>query len=369
MKRPLERVLVRKVTDLNAAVAEALDFLEYDFAGKRVWVKPNLLGPHLPERSVTTNPELVRAVVRELKRRASTVWVADNPMGGHSERLEDFLAPTGVVAASEGCFRGAAETPVIVPLTSRFIADIPVSSVVSEVDVILNLPVLKTHALTVMTGAIKNLFGVIPGIRKAHLHSLVRNGLEFAELLVDIYQALPVPVLNVMDALHGMDGQNGPSGGRALSVGKLLAARNAVALDSVMAMMAGLRPDAIPTTRIAASRGLGPISADRIQIVGDFEPIPGFRLPSAWLAGTITGIAGATFYQIVQRQPAAVIRLCTRCRLCADNCPVQAINMTPNPSIDRRKCITCYCCVEACPERAMVVPSALRNLLRRLAGR
>jgi len=366
---PAHRVLVRKVSDLGVAVDEALDFLEYDFAGKRVWVKPNLLGPHAPERSVTTAPELVRHVVRELKRRrASAVWVADNPMGGHSVRLADFLAPTGVVKASEGCFRDVAESSVLLPLRSRFSDEVPVASIIREVDVILNLPVFKSHALTIMTGAVKNLFGVIPGLRKAHLHSLVRNGEEFAELLVDIYQAVPVPVINVMDALRGMDGQNGPSGGRVLRIGKLLAARNAIAMDSVMAMMAGVKPDAIPTTRIAAARGLGPIRADEIQIIGDFEPIPGFRLPSAWLAGTITGIAGATFYRLVQRQPAAVIRLCTRCSRCAVNCPVQAISMTPDPSIDRRKCITCYCCVEACPERAMVVPSVLRGLLRRLAG-
>ena len=366
----MERVLVRKVVDLSAAVAEALDFLEYDFRGKRVWVKPNLLGPHLPERSVTTNPELVRTVIRDLKYRgAGAVWVTDNPMGGHSDRLEDFLAPTGVIAASEGCFLGIAETPVIVPMNSRFIAQVPVSSVVSEADVILNLPVFKTHALTVMTGAIKNLFGIIPGIRKAHLHTLVRNGTEFAELLVDIYQAIPKPVLNIMDALRGMDGQNGPSGGRVLNIGKLLAARNAVALDSVMAMMAGAKPDRIPTNRIGAERGLGPARPDGIEIVGDFQTIPGFRLPSALLADSITGIAGATFYRLLERRPIAVKELCTRCRRCVDTCPVQAIAMTPWPDIDRRKCITCYCCVEVCPERAMVVPSPLRGLIQNITGR
>jgi uncharacterized protein (DUF362 family) len=99
----MERVLVRKVDDLGAAVAEALDFLRYEFAGKCVWVKPNLLGPHPPEHSVTTNPELVRHVTRELKRRrASAVWVADNPMGVHSELLADFLAPTAVALRAGG---------------------------------------------------------------------------------------------------------------------------------------------------------------------------------------------------------------------------------------------------------------------------
>jgi uncharacterized protein (DUF362 family)/NAD-dependent dihydropyrimidine dehydrogenase PreA subunit len=367
---PSARVLVRKVSNLGADIAEALDFLEYDFAGKRVWVKPNLLGPHPPEKSVTTDPELVRHVTRELKkRRTAVVWVADNPMGVHAELLADFLAPTRVPEASEGCFLDVAESSVLLPLNSRFAEDVPISSIVNEVDVILNLPVFKTHALTIMTGAVKNLFGVIPGLRKSHLHSVVKNGEEFAELLVDIYQALPVPVLNIMDALRGMDGQSGPSGGRVLKLDRILASSNAVALDSVMALMAGVKPDAVPTSRIAATRGLGPARAEEIQIVGDFERMPDFRLPSPWLAGTITGIAGITFYRLVLRRPVCEKRLCTRCRRCADNCPVQAISMTPYPAIDRDKCITCYCCVEACPDRAMSVPSVMHGLLQRLARR
>jgi len=366
----MERVLVRKVNDLSAAVVEALNFLEYDFAGKRVWVKPNLLGPHPPEAGVTTDPELVSSIVRELKRRGvAAVWVADNPAGRHAKRLADYLAATGVVEASEGCFLDIAEHSIMLSLKSRFTPQLPVSSVVGEADVILNLPVLKTHALTILTGAVKNLFGVIPGLQKAHLHTLVKNGEEFAELLVDIYQALPVPVLSVMDALRGMDGQNGPSGGRVLKLGRILAARNVVALDSVMAMMAGVRPDRIHTNRIAAERGLGPARPENIEVVGDFEVIPGFRLPSARLAGSITGIAGATFYKLIQRRPLCDKRLCTRCRRCADNCPVHAISLSPYPAIDRKKCITCYCCVEICPERAMVVPQALRSLVHDLFGR
>jgi uncharacterized protein (DUF362 family)/NAD-dependent dihydropyrimidine dehydrogenase PreA subunit len=366
----MERVLVRKVVDLGAAVAEALDFLGYDFAGKRVWVKPNLLGPHPPEAGVTTDPELVRCVVRELKRRGvATVRVADNPAGRHAERLADYIAVTGVVEASEGCFLDIAEHSIMLPLKSRFAAQIPVSSILGETDVILNLPVLKTHALTVLTGAVKNLFGVIPGLQKAHLHTLVKNGEEFAELLVDIYRALPVQILSVMDALRGMDGQNGPNGGRVLKLGRILAARNPVALDSVMAMMAGVKPDRIHTNRIAAERGLGPARPESIEVVGDFEVIPGFRLPSARLAGNITGIAGATFYKLIQRRPLCDKQLCTRCRRCADNCPIQAISLSPYPTINPKKCITCYCCVEICPERAMVVPRALRSLVRDIFGR
>jgi uncharacterized protein (DUF362 family)/NAD-dependent dihydropyrimidine dehydrogenase PreA subunit len=365
-----ERVLVRKVVDLGAAVAEALDFLGYDFAGKRVWVKPNLLGPHLPEHSVTTDPEVVRHTVRGLRaRRAKDIWVADNPGGALQRNISSYIAPTGAVEASEGCFRGISETPVTLPTKSRFLSEFRVSRIVTEADVMLNLPVFKTHALTILTGAIKNLFGTVPGGQKSHLHTLAKSGNDFGELLVDLYQALPAPVLTIMDALRGMDGQNGPSGGRVLSIGKLLAARNPVALDVVMAAMAGTEPRLIPTTRIAAERGLGPGRIEDVEVVGEFAPVPGFRLPSARLAAGITGLAAAIAYPLIQRRPLLDRKLCTRCRRCADNCPATAITMTPFPKIDRKTCITCYCCAELCPEKAMTVPGPLRGLIQKLTGR
>jgi ferredoxin len=328
----LERVLVRKVADLSADVAEALDFLEYDFAGKRVWVKPNLIGPHPPEHGVTTDPELIRQVVRGLRTRgARDIWVADNPGGGLQRNVSSYIAPTGVVEASEGCFRGISETPVSISMKSRFISEITVSRIVNEVDVILNLPVFKTHALTLLTGAIKNLFGIIPGAQKSYLHTVVKSPYEFAELLVDIYQAIPVPVLTVM--------------------------------------MAGARPAAIPTNRIAAERGLGPSDPDDIEVTGDFAVIPRFKLPSTRVAAMASGVAGSAVYRLLQRRPIFNRGICTRCRRCADNCPVKAIAMSPYPAIDRKECIMCYCCAELCPEKAMTVPGPLRGLIQNITGR
>lgn len=365
-----ERVLVRKVSDLSADVAEALDFLAYDFRGKRVWVKPNLLGPHPPEHGVTTDPELIRQVVRGLgKRGARDIWVADNPGGALQRNISSYIAPTGVVEASEGCFRGISETPVSIPTKSRFLSEFRVSRIVTEVDLVLNLPVFKTHALTILTGAIKNLFGIVPGGQKSHLHTLAKSGNDFGELLVDLYQAVPAPVLTIMDALRGMDGQNGPSGGRVLSIGKILTSRNPVALDAVMAAMAGAEPALIPTTRVAAERGLGPRRIEDIVIEGEFEPIDGFRLPSARLAFGLAGLAASIAYPLLQRRPVLDRKLCIRCRRCAENCPAKAIAMTPFPAIDRTKCITCYCCAELCPEKALTVPGPLRGLVQKLTGR
>jgi uncharacterized protein (DUF362 family)/NAD-dependent dihydropyrimidine dehydrogenase PreA subunit len=363
------RVLVRRVTSLSAAVAEALDFIGYDFSGRRVWVKPNLLGAHAPEDGVTTDPELVRGVVRELKRRkAAAIRVYDNPGGSLDTDVENFVRPTGVVEASEGTFSAAPDTPVLLRLRSRFVSEVPASSLVTDCDVILNLPVFKTHTLTILTGAVKNLFGIVCGGHKSYLHTVTRTAAEFAELLVDIYQAVPVPVLTVVDALRGMDGQNGPSGGRVLSLGRILAGSNPVAVDAVMAMMAGADPDSIPTIRIAAERGLGPSDSTMIETAGDFAVLPGFRLPSRRIAAMATGLAGSAVYRLLTRRPLCYRRLCTRCRRCADNCPAKAIAMTPCPTIDQRSCIMCYCCVELCPERAMLISGLLRSLLRNVAG-
>jgi len=364
------RVLVRKVVDLRVAVWEAFEFLGYDFAGKRVWVKPNLLSPHRPEEGVTTDPELIRHIVRELKRRgAAAIWVADNPAGAHVTRLDEYLAPTGVVEASEGCFRDIAARSVIVPVKSRFVTQMPVSAIVNEADVILNAPVFKTHALTIITGAVKNMFGVIPGGHKSYLHSVVASADEFAELLVDIYQAVPKPMVHIMDGLRGMDGFNGPSSGRVLKMGIVLAGRNGVALDAVMTMMAGGKPGSIPTCRIAAERGLGPIDRSQIDITGDFERVRGFILPRPGIAALTTRASRVVYSVLLSRLPVVNEKLCTACEECARNCPVQAIAVSGLARVDYKRCVACFCCVEICPARAMTVARLRRSLWARLTGR
>lgn len=362
-----QSVLVRKITELHSAVVEALDFLNYDFSGRRVWVKPNLLAPHPPEAGVTTNPDLIYEVVSELKRRnASKIIVGDNPAGVRRSNIEKYLAPTGIVEASQGFFANISVNSVKLPITSRYIAEIPVSSLIKEVDVILNLPVFKTHALTILTGAVKNILGIIPGGHKAYLHTLAATGEQFAELLVDIYQAVPVKMLHIMDGIRVMDGVNGPSGGRVRKMNLLLSGENGVALDAVMAMLAGAKPSSIPTIRTAMRRGLGPAKESEIRIQGDFESIPGFRLPNAGFATLLIRLSRPVYRLIIPRVPELNRKTCIRCAECANNCPVQAIKMSPFPEIDRRQCIRCFCCSEICPEKAMTIAGHLRSYWLRL---
>lgn len=366
---PAHRVLVRKVTDLSADISEALDFLEQDFNGLRVWVKPNLLGAHRPEEGVTTDPAIITACVRELKRRgAARVIVGDNPGGGLTGPLPEYVAPTGAVEASEGCFLDVSRRTAPLKLNSRFTPRVAVSALLYEVDLILNLPVFKTHALTILTGAMKNLFGVIPGRQKTLLHARARNAVQFAELMVDICQALPVPVFSIVDGLRGMDGPSGPANGRLLRIGRLITGRNPVAVDSVLALLAGTRPDRVPMVRIAAARGLGPSRPEDITVTGEHAPVPGFRLPTMMVAN-VGMVFFNTLYTATASRPVLNPERCTRCGRCAADCPVNAIRLSPLPTIAARRCISCYCCVELCPERALSVQRGLRGFICRLSGR
>lgn len=78
-----------------------------------------------------------------------------------------------------------------------------------EADKIINVPKIKTHVMTIYTGAVKNLFGIVPGNYKAQYHLKFGDIRDFSDMLIDLCQ-FAKPVLTVMDAVIGMEGY-GPS--------------------------------------------------------------------------------------------------------------------------------------------------------------
>ena len=72
-----------------------------------------------------------------------------------------------------------------------------------EADVFISLPKFKTHGLTVMTGAIKNCYGYLPGAQKARLHKAAGSFERFHEAVVEVFR-LRVPDLFLVDAARGL---------------------------------------------------------------------------------------------------------------------------------------------------------------------
>ena len=100
-----------------------------------------------------------------------------------------------------------------------------------EVDVVINLPKLKTHNLTVLTMGVKNLFGLVPGSLKIGYHSKLVDRELFCEGLLDLMLFVR-PALTVMDAIVGMEGE-GPTGGTRVRSGRSSRRGNPLAIDTV----------------------------------------------------------------------------------------------------------------------------------------
>ncbi len=336
--------------------------------GDRVLVKPNMLSARRPEEGVTTHPAIVRGIVELVREAGAEALIGDSP-GGTKRDLNHFWDVCGYKEVSE--VTGA---PLVSLEREPREVEVPggviyktlhLSRTVLEVDVLITVPKLKTHNITLLTGAVKNLLGLIPGLGKMGFHRRCPRPDDFGEAIVDIF-SLVKPQLAVMDAVSGMEG-NGPVSGKLRDIGVILASPDSVALDTVAQLIMGLKPFDVPTTRAAAKRGLGTADLRKMELRG--EPLEGvivenFILPSNAVMKSIPKPILNLIARQIMVKPRAETDKCTGCRCCIENCPVGAISLKNNLAcVDYKKCILCLCCYELCPEKAMDLK---RSLLARL---
>ena len=346
--------------------------------GQTVLLKPNILFGAAPHEAITTHPSVVRAAAVLAKEAGARVIVGDSPGIGELSKaarktgLLDVVEELDLSLAdfSTTCSRERAENRVVKKIT--------LAKAVADADVIITLPKLKTHVQMGFTGALKNQFGLVVGVSKAHYHYRLKTRDWLAAFLVDINQTVR-PALAIMDGIVGMEGF-GPSGGTPREIGALLASSDLTAVDVAACHLIGMDPASTPLVRAAGLAGYGATTLAEIDFAGDawealrvsdYEKVA--EMQNILRLMPIPRAAAEWLQRHLAPRPRIRAELCTKCNSCHRGCPVSPSAI--NPMLPARKqvaderCIRCYCCHEFCPEKAVALQKTLLDRVLRISDR
>jgi uncharacterized protein (DUF362 family)/NAD-dependent dihydropyrimidine dehydrogenase PreA subunit len=341
---------------VRPAVDRAFELFPVQAAGRKVLIKPNVLRTSRPDEGIVTHPAVLRAVVDRVEEMGpSSIVVGDNPGLFNYGDNEACFRDSGLMDAAKGYYANIGNDARKFDFNPEFMPTVSLSTAIVDADVVISLPKFKTHGLTVITGAIKNSFGFLPGAQKAHLHKAAGSPERFHQVITEVFRIRP-PDLCIVDGVLGMEG-NGPASPDLRDIGLILASNDAVALDAVIARMMGLDPERLRFMRAARELGLGEPDFANIELEGELKVLPDFRLPP--LGGEAL-LENATIQEMISGKtslvPKADPELCTGCESCVEQCPVSALSMNgAMPVVDADTCITCFCCQEICPEKAITL--------------
>ncbi|MGD8993542.1 MAG: DUF362 domain-containing protein, partial [Desulfobacterales bacterium] len=335
---------------------------------EKVVLKVNLLREARPEAAVSTHPSLVAVVARMARESGANPIIADSPGGGYrynTKTLDKIYRTCGMHQAAREAGIDVNWDTTSKPVSyaeGRLTKHFDIITPVFEAQAVFNLCKMKTHVFTGMTGAVKNIFGVIPGLTKPGYHAKLKNVQRFAGMLLDL-AAYISPRLTIMDAVVAMEG-DGPGAGNPRPVGLLIGSENPLALDVVASEVMNLDPAQNPIIVEAKQRALNPTRIEDIDIIGaDIKDIrvPDFKQPQT--SARRFGLDPAPWYQRMIEpmfknafsvRPKVMYHRCIACGTCIEGCPVKAISFVKERAyIDDDKCIRCYCCHEICPEEAV----------------
>ena len=337
--------------------------------GERIVLKANLLRAAPPESAICTHPAVVEAVAKLVKEAGGTPVICDSPGGAlHKEAvLRNLYEKTGMAAAAAAA--GAelsmdSSTRTVSLPEGKVLRQAEIITPVAEADGVIDLCKMKTHVLMSMTGAVKNLFGVLPGLAKVGYHATHPDHAAFADVLLDL-TAYVKPRLSLMDGILAMEGDGPGSSGTPRQAGLLLASANPLALDTAAGAIMNLPRQDNPVLLAAERRGLTPCRMEDVELIGGTVEelrMADYKFPASTKSnlmdflGPLARPAERLCKKALSQTPRIDGAKCVGCGICAKSCPGQAIAMTApgkKARISQKACIHCYCCHELCPQRAV----------------
>lgn len=345
-----------ELEEVKRAIAIAVEKTDFpDVTGKKVLLKPNILSDAAPEKAITTHPVVLQAVIQLIKEKgAAEIYVGDSPALQKSNFRPTSSGIWQVVEEEKVQWVDFTDKPVSkkLPIANHSIS---MAKIIDYVDLSISLSKFKTHEFMYLTGSMKNMFGLVPTIRKSAQHMRHPSRGSFAKMLCGLMAHAKVEY-TFMDAIVGMEGA-GPANGSPRFVGKIIAGHDPLAVDIAEATMMGYDPLLIPIIQLGLEYGVTglksideviyPLYDARDLIMKDYKRI-GKKINAD------TDDSDAEYLK--RATPKFNHDTCILCEKCANICPATALTITDGQvMIDDNKCIRCYCCNEVCPVNAITV--------------
>jgi uncharacterized protein (DUF362 family)/NAD-dependent dihydropyrimidine dehydrogenase PreA subunit len=360
----MSKVLVMESTynTCHEAVEQAFSHFPIDIAGKTVAIKTNALKASDPDlQAMATHYKLVKAVVQKVETfRPSRIVVGDS-VGTESYGNSEYVFQISRQKEAAGpYYRNLNRRMTVVQMQEPFKRKVALLRDVMEAEVYISVPKMKTHGLTMISGAMKNNYGLLAGAQKSWFHYYSGDPKIFARVIVELYRMRP-PDLVIMDGILAMEGY-GPASPETRWVNKILAATDAAALDTVEAKIVGFSVADVPHLTIAKDLDLGETDLNSIEVTGDASTIQEYHRPVppessfSYKAGVGSGRTSREFFRtrIAYRPVFSVEKCDEECKACVDACPSGALTREPAaPVLDPDKCMLCSACKESCDHEAV----------------
>lgn len=280
-RRPVSHVAILNAESysgkLEQLLMDGLSLFKPAVKGKKILLKPNLV-EFVPGKEVTTHPALVGAAAEcFLRLGAQRVIVAEG--SGHQRDTDELLVATGL---REQLRQRRVEfvdlnrddlTKIRLKSNYTGLGHLCLPNAVLNSDFVVSMPKVKTHHWAGVTLSLKNMFGIVPGMKYGWPKNLLHwRGIN--ESIVDICATVPVDFV-IADGIVAMEG-NGPLHGSSRQLGALILADDPVAADATASRIMTLSPERLPYLREAA-RFLGNVCKSDIQQLA--APIESVRQP------------------------------------------------------------------------------------------
>ena len=353
-------------------IIEQVGGMESVIRGAKIAIlKPNFVAGRSAETGSTTNFALLKAVAEEVRTCGATPVLCETP-GTEFDReatytilgVEKFCEENGIDILRVDPEGGGADWMEIRPTGAKRLRRYRVPHLLQEARLI-NLPVLKTHVVSIMTLSMKNIMGLLPRPDRRNMHTL---GID--QSIVDMNLGIK-PDLNIVDGSMGQDG-DGPLYGDQADLQVLVAGRDSLAADLACCQIVGVHPHNIPHLKLALEQWGKPsweFSSEESGIIKKFR-LPrqkaSYRFifwmmypldyPYTWIAQRGKHLC-TTLYStgLVGTRPQINAKDCAHCGACVDACPLPSVIDLKTLKINYRTCQRCLLCYEACPEQAISV--------------